>query len=135
MSLLFGSRMMNDRKRVLDKKELLDIYDMFNNKTLDQVQIELACIATAYNRDILLNDCHVNFSVDYYGYDGGIELYLNTWRWENDEEYNKRKEKEEKAREKSRKIREAKKEKARNELFKKEEDERNEYERLKAKYG
>ena len=126
---------MNDRKRVLEKKELLDIYDMFDNKTIDQVQLKVSALASSHERDILMHDCHVNFSVEYYGYDGGRELYLNTWRWENDEEYNKRKAKEDKAKEKARKIREAKKEKARNELFKKEEDERTEYERLKAKYG
>ena len=126
---------MTDRKRVLKSREPIDLFDLFDRKTLDEIQLDMSTLAAAHEKDILLHDCYVNFSVEYYGYDGGREVYLNTWRWENDDEYNKRKAKEEKAKEKSRKIKEAKKEKARQALFQKEEDERNEYERLKAKYG
>lgn len=124
-----------ERIRVLDRKVEIDLYDFFENKTIDELQHAISALATAYERDILLYDKYVNFSIERYGYDGGMDLYLKVWRLENDQEYAKRMEKLEKSAERSRKAKEAKKEAARKALFQKEADERAEYERLRAKFG
>jgi len=78
-----------ERKQVLERSDLFDIDDLFHNKTPEQVIMELMTIQSKHERDILLYDKQVVFEVDRPDYDS-MELHLNTYRWESDEELKKR---------------------------------------------
>jgi hypothetical protein len=75
------------------------------------------------------------FNVSPYGYDGGIEFALDHYRWETDEEVAHRLEVYRKKEDAKEKMRLSKLEKARQTLYQAEQDERDEYERLKNKFG
>lgn len=90
-----------------------DYYDLFNNKTPDEIIELMNEFKDNYpNRDLY-------FRFVRYGYDGGVELFVNERRKENDKEYKDRMEQDEKSS---------------NKLKAKEAKELAEYKRLKAKY-
>ena len=90
-----------------------DYYDLFNNKTPDEIIELMNEFKDNYpNRDLY-------FRFVRYGYDGGVELFVNERRKENDKEYKERMEQDEKSS---------------NKLKAKEAKELAEYKRLKAKY-
>ena len=122
------------KKRVLDRRDQIDIVDLFDGRSLDDVILDLQSRLHAYEEEIFTHDKEMKFEVEHYGYDGGMELYVRVQRWETDKEYDRRVAKEWAAKEKARKARETKKQRARQELFAKEADERAEYERLRAKF-
>ena len=123
------------KKRVLDRRDHVDIFDLFGERSLDDVIIDLQSMLHRYEEEIFTHDKEMKFEIEHYGYDGGLEVYVRVMRWETDKEYDKRVAKEWAAKEKARKARETKKARARELLYKKEADERAEYERLRAKFG
>jgi hypothetical protein len=122
------------KKRVLDRRDQVDIVDLFDQRSLDDVIIDLQSMLHQYEEEIFTHDKEVKFETEYYGYDGGLEVYVRVDRWETDTEYHRRLAKETAAKEKARKAKETKKARAREVLYKKEADERAEYERLRAKF-
>lgn len=120
-----------NRLRLVDRSIEVDLWDVFHDKTIDVIKAELDAwlrhVDYGYGED-------AKFRIDLYGYDGGIELYLDVYRDETDTEYDKRIAKEAAIKEKARKARETKKEKARRVLMESEAAERAEYERLRAKF-
>lgn len=128
--------MSKERLRVEDRREQIYIEDLFEGQSFDSVITALSIwYRGEFEQDVLLHGYDVKFSVEYYGYDGGMELYAVVYRDENDKEYAKRMAEEAKAREKKRLAKEKKQERARKILAESEEAERAEYERLKAKFG
>lgn len=123
--------MSKDRQRVVDRKEWVSLFDLLDGRDFFNVKEELDKLEKqiAYERGE-----EAKFVVEPYGYDGGVELYLEITRDETDAEYTKRLDKEAKAKEKARKARETKKERARKVLMESEAAERAEYERLRAKF-
>ena len=124
--------MSKERLRVVDRKEYVSLFDFLDGKEFFDVKEELDRLEQQVNYG--LGEA-AKFKVEPYGYDGGVELYLEVYRDETDAEYNKRQDKEAKAKEKARKARETKKERARQVLMESEAAERAEYERLRAKFG
>lgn len=121
------------KKRVLDRRDHVDIDDLFGGRSLDDVIIELQIMLHRYEEEIFTHDKEVKFETEYYG-SGSSEVYVRVDRWETDTEYHRRLAKETAAKEKARKAKETKKARAREVLYKKEADERAEYERLRAKF-
>ena len=121
---------MSERKRVLYRSDSIDLYTLFDNATIEDAIAELQKLHTKvkYGQG---EDARFRLQVYY----DDTSVYLDIFRDENDTEYQARLEQEEKMRKARDKARETKKEKARQELYQKEEDERKEYERLKAKFG
>lgn len=118
------------RKRVLDRSFDLDLNDIFDGRQIDDVIAELQALDSKvdYGRG---NDA--KFRVEY-GYES-TSVYMDVYRDETQKEFDARMLREERAKEKARKARETKLEKARQQLYQKEADERAEYERLKEKFG
>jgi len=123
--LIIGDkRMFFDRQKIVFRQDPVDISTILNGATLKEVieQLEAldeaALIATDKEGRTLLAESR--FSVEWYGYDGGFEVYLNHYRWETDEEMERRIAKESQA--------------TMSKAARKEERERKEYERLKAKF-
>lgn len=114
---------MSKKKRVLDRRDQVFITELFDGRSIDDVIIELQSMLHRYEEEIFTHDKEVRFVTDYYGYDGGIELYVRVMRWETDKEYEARMAKEQKERAKKRAATKAKKDK-----------EYAEYERLKKKF-
>ena len=123
--------MSKDRLRVVDRKEYVSLFDLLDGKEFFDVKEGLDRLEQQVNYG---SGEEAKFVVEPYGYDGGVELYLEVYRDETDAEYNKRMEKEAKAKEKARLAREKKKERARQMLMATEAAEREEYERLRAKF-
>lgn len=121
---------MTKRLDVITRSEYASIHDLFEGNSIDYVKMLLGLM-----KENIKTGETAKFRIDHYGYDGGIELYLDFYRPETDAEYEARVEKLEKAAEKARLKREDNKEKARKALMKNEADERAEYERLKEKFG
>ena len=123
--------MSKDRQRVVDRREYVSLFDLLDGKEFFDVKEGLDKLEKqiAYERGE-----EAKFVVEPYGYDGGVELYLEVYRDETDAEYDRRLDKEAKAKEKARKARETKKERARQMLMATEAAEREEYERLRAKF-
>ena len=121
--------MSKDRQRVVDRKEYVSLFDLLDGRDFFSVKEELDRLEQQVNYG---SGEEAKFVVEPYGYDGGVELYLEVYRDETDAEYNRRLDKEAKA--KARKARETKKERARKELMESEAAERAEYERLRAKF-
>ena len=124
--------MARDRLRVIDRSECVSLWELFDDRDFTDVKAELDKLESKVQYG---QGETVNFRIEPYGYDGGVELYFDVYRDETDAEYNKRVAKEEAAKEKSRLARERKKEKARQVLMESEAAERAEYERLRAKFG
>lgn len=118
-----------DRQRVLDRSEQISLADLFDEMDFQQVHSGLNVLETQvdYGRGE-----DVKFRVEY-GYEY-TDVYMDVYRDETDAEYNRRLDKEAKAKEKARKARETKKERARKVLMATEAAERAEYERLRAKF-
>lgn len=123
--------MSKERLRVVDRKEYVSLFDLLDEDDFFDVKQKLDKLEAMvdYGRGE-----EAKFKVEPYGYDGGVELYLEIYRDETDAEYDKRMEKNAKAKEKARKARETKKERARAVLMESEAAERAEYERLRAKF-
>ncbi len=122
------------KKRVLDRRDHVDIVDLFDRRSLDDVIIDLQSMLHQYEEEIFTHDKEVKFETEYYGYDGGLEVYVRVDRWETDTEYHRRRDKEEAAKEKARKARETKKAKALATALATEQEERELFEKLKKKF-
>lgn len=120
-----------DRLRLVDRSEYVSMFDTFDGEDFFSVKEKLDKLESlvAYGKGE-----EGKFRIECYGYDGGMELYLDIYRDESDAEYNKRMAKLDAAKEKARLAREKKKEKARQILMATEELERQEYLRLKEKF-
>ena len=123
------------KKRVLERRDPVYISDLFDGRLLDDVVLELHSLAQRYEPEILGQDKEVRFETEYYGYDGGIELYVRVMRWETDKEYSKRSERETTAKERARKAKETKKAKALAQALTTEQEERELLAKLQEKYG
>ena len=123
------------KKRVLDRRDQIDIFDLFDGRSIDDVIIDLQNRLHDYEEEIFTHDKEVKFDVDHYGYDGGLELYVQVMRWETEKEYAKRTDKEKAAKEKARKARETKKARALAKALTTEAEERELLAKLQAKYG
>lgn len=123
--------MSKERLRVVARKEYASLYDLLDGEDFAGVKAALDKLEAQvdYGRGE-----DAKFVVEGYGYDGGVELYLEIYRDETDAEYNKRMAKNAAAKEKARLAREKKKEAARKVLMENEAAERAEYERLRAKF-
>lgn len=122
------------KKRVLDRRDRIDILDLFDSRTFDDVILDLQSMLHDYEEEIFTRDKEVKFETEYYGYDGGMELYVRVMRWETDKEYSKRSEREAVAKEKARKARETKKAKALAQALTTEQEERALFEKLRKKF-
>lgn len=122
------------KKRVLDRNDHVDIVDLFDGRSLDDVIIDLQSMLHRYEEEIFTHDKQVKFETEHYGYDGGLELYVRVERWETDKEYAKRRDQEAAAKEKARKARETKKSRALAQALTSEAEERALLEKLKQKY-
>ena len=123
------------KKRVLDRRDRVDISDLFDGRTFDDVILDLQSMLHDYEEEIFTHDKEVRFETEYYGYDGGMELYVRVMRWENDKEYAKRLDREAAAKEKARKAKETKKAKALAQALTTEQEERELLAKLQEKYG
>ena len=123
------------KKRVLDRRDEVYINDLFDGRSIDDVVLDLHSLAQRYAPEILGQDKEVRFETEYYGYDGGMNLYVRVMRWETDKEYAKRSEREAAAREKARKVRETKKARALAQALTTEAEERALLAKLQQKYG
>ena len=123
------------KKRVLDRRDRVDISDLFDGRTFDDVILDLQSMLHDYEEEIFTRDKEVKFETEYYGYDGGMELYVRVMRWENDKEYAKRLDREAAAKEKARKAKETKKAKALAQALTTEQEERELLAKLQEKYG
>ena len=123
--------MSKERQRVLDRREYISLFDLLDGGDFFNVKEKLDKLEATvdYGRGE-----EAKFNVEPYGYDGGVELYLEVYREETEAEYNKRMAKNAAAKEKARLAREKKKEKARQVLMASEEAELAEYIRLRAKF-
>jgi hypothetical protein len=117
--------MLKDRQKLAFRQDPIDIGTILNGATpkeaIEQLEAldEAAWLDSVKEGNPMLAECR--FFVEWYGYDGGFEVYLNHYRWETDEEMEQRI-----ARESQATMKKA---------AKKEERERREYERLRAKFG
>lgn len=126
--------MSKERLRVLGQVDALDIGELIDGKTIEEVLMSLQALQGKYEPMILGKGYDVRFEIDYYGYDGGFDVSLHVYRDENDKEYEARMKQEEKERERKRIAKEKKQERARKILMETEAAEKAEYERLRAKY-
>ncbi len=122
------------KKRVLDRRDHVDIVDLFDRRSLDDVIIDLQSMLHQYEEEIFTHDKEVKFETEYYGYDGGLEVYVRVDRWETDTEYHRRLAKETAAKEKARQARETKKARALATALATEQEERELFEKLKKKF-
>lgn len=122
------------KKRVLDRRDPVDISDLFDGRSLDDVILDLQSMLHRYEEEIFTHDKEVKFETEYYGYDGGITLCARVMRWETDKEYNKRREREQAAKDKAAKARATKKAKALAQALTTEQEERALFEKLKKKF-
>lgn len=123
------------KKRVLDRRDEVYINDLFDGRGIDDVILDLQSMLHRYEEEIFTHDKEVKFETEYYGYDGGMNLYVRVMRWETDREYAKRSEREAAARERARLSREAKKARALKQALATEEEERALLAKLQEKYG
>ena len=123
------------KKRVLDRREEVYINDLFDGRDIDDVIIDLQSMLHRYEEEIFTHDKEVRFETEYYGYDGGMNLYVRVERWETDREYEKRQAREQAAKDRAKKTRATKKARALAVAVASEEEERALFEKLKAKFG
>lgn len=123
--------MSKERLRVVDRREEVGLWDLFDERDFTDVKAELDKLESKVQYG---QGETATFRIEPYGYDGGVELHLYVYRDETDAEYEKRLAKEAATKEKARLAREKKKEKARQVLMESEAAERAEYERLRAKF-
>lgn len=126
---------MSKRKRVLDRRDQIHISDLFDARTFDDVILDLQSMLHKYEEEIFTYDKEVKFETEYYGYDGGMELYVRVMRWETDKEYDKRQAREQATKDKAAKARATKKAKALAQALTTEQEERDLLAKLQAKYG
>ena len=87
-----------ERKRINETYEVIDIEDLFEDKTLDEVHLFIQSLSNKYERDIMQHDKLVKFRYEP-EYEGPGTFMLDTYRWETEEEFTKREEKSRKAKE------------------------------------
>ena len=126
---------MSKKKRVLDRRDQVFINDLFDGRQIDDVILDLTSMLQKYEEEIFTHDKEVRFETEYYGYDGGMELYVRVERWETDKEYSKRQEREQAAKEKAAKTRATKKARALKQALSTEQEERELLARLQEKYA
>ena len=113
-----------DRQKIVFRQDPIDIGTILNGATpkeaIEQLEAldEAAWLDSVKEGNPMLAECR--FSVQWYGYDGGFDVYLNHYRWETDEEMERRIQTESQS--------------TMSKAARKEERERKEYERLKAKF-
>lgn len=120
-----------EKKQIRDITLQLSIEDLFDGKTVGDVINQLTELNNKYSNPENI----VKFYVSYYGYDGGQELYLETYRQETDNEYQKRIQHELAIVEKAERARKEKQARALAQILKTEKQERELYEELKKKFG
>lgn len=120
-----------NKQRVIDRTLDVSLWDLFDGEDFFDVRAKLDKLEAGIQYG---NGEEAKFRIEPYGYDGGVELCLDVFRDETDAEYEKRMEKDAKAREKARALREKKLAMARAVLMETEEAERAEFLRLKAKF-
>lgn len=81
---------MKDRFEILEKTIKLYPHTDIDGKTLQEVIAHLQEIQESSKSDRFV------FDLDYYGHDGGFEIYVKQYRKETDQEYESRLEKERK---------------------------------------
>ena len=123
------------KKRVLDRRDEVYINDLFDGRSIDDVILDLQSMLHRYEEEIFTRDKEVRFETEYYGYDGGISLYVRVLRWETDKEYERRIEMEQVLKERAAKAKETRKARALAQALEAEADERALYEELKKKFG
>ena len=123
------------KKRKLERREQIDVYELFDNQSLDDVVLKVHSLARKYEAEVLTYDKEVKTETEHYGYDGGMEVYAAIYRWETDEEYDKRLSQEAAAKERARKAKETKKAKALAQALTTEQEERELLAKLQEKYG
>lgn len=123
------------KKRVLDRREEVYINDLFDGRDIDDVIIDLQSMLHRYEEEIFTHDKEVRFETEYYGYDGGINLYVRVERWETDREYEKRQAREQAAKDRAAKTQATKKARALKQALSTEQEERELLARLQEKYG
>ena len=123
------------KKRVLDRRDEVYINDLFDGRSFDDVILELQSMLHRYEEEIFTRDKEVKFETEHYGYDGGMNLYVRVQRWETDKEYDKRRAREQAAKDKAAKARATKKAKALAQALTTEQEERALFEKLKKKFG
>ena len=120
--------MSKEKQIVLDRSEYVSLDSMFDQCDFDEVRAYLDALER-----ILKAGETGRFRVEW-SYES-TDVYLDVYREETDKEFALRLLQEEKAREKKRLAKEKKLERARAALAESEEQERAEYERLRAKFG
>ena len=75
--------MKTERKKVLDRIDYFDIYQL-NNETFGEIETVLSLLKVKYEGVEHL------FQAESYGYDGGLEFYVRVFRLETDREYKSR---------------------------------------------
>lgn len=123
------------KKRVLDRRDEVYINDLFDGRSIDDVILDLQNMLHRYEEEIFTRDKEVRFETEYYGYDGGMNLYVRVMRWETDKEYERRIEMEQVLKERAAKAKETRKARALAQALEAEADERALYEQLKKKFG
>ncbi len=116
------------KKKVIDRRIYVDLFGIFDDVEFYEIHRGIDKLENEF--DPLRESA--KFRVEH-GYDY-TDVYLDIYRDETDKEYKDRLKLELKAREKAQKAKLTKEQNARKILFEKEEDERKEYERLKAKF-
>jgi len=130
--------MMEDRKRIYVRREQIFVDDFFDGKTLDDVALEVHRMISHYEPMTLGQDQRVVFAVER-RLDAVLDVYLEFWRWETDQEFSCC-QKQERAAEEKRKQRSEARRAAKQEALaalkqKQESEEYAEYQRLRAKFG
>ncbi len=116
------------------QRQYIDIEDLLNGKTVDEVLEEFQTIFRRHEKEIIQYDYDVRFQVERYGYDGGMEFVIETKRWETDEEYQSRLKAEKAQQEKFKQNAKKRKAKALAKALETEADERALYKKLKSKF-
>jgi hypothetical protein len=122
-----------ERQIVLHHRYALNILSMFaDGKTIEQAKQEFDKLQAQYEKEVQDQGYELKLVTEWAYEDS--DVFLEVWRPETDAEFSKREVRNKIARDKAAKKREEAKAKARAELYKKESDERAEYERLRAKF-
>ena len=127
--------MTQERLRVLEFEEYIDIEDVFHNNTVSVVCEHLRMMEQEMREKSKGTDITVTFDVHYSGYSLAIDLSMELYRSETDSEYKDRLEQDAKRLAKRTARLKAKKELQNQKLIDSEAQERELFERLKQKFG
>jgi hypothetical protein len=119
--------------RVKLRRESIYFFDIFNG-SLSAVEAKLDKLIQRYKK-LESEDLQVVFDCSYVGYDGGIDVSADIYRWETMKEHDERKRRIEEREERTRKAQETKKANALAKALQTEDDERALLAQLQKKYG